>query len=84
MGAEEEDEEGMMRRLEEVVVEERQQGEGESASDISENVGGAWGRGVLVTQFNMHETEEEEESDEDENERDCEGLLSKYKPEGQW
>lgn len=75
MGAEDEEEEGMMRRL---VVEERQQGEGESASDTSENVGGAWGRGLHLTPFNMHEAEEEE-SDEDEHERDCEGSLSKYR-----
>lgn len=66
----------MMRRL---VVEERQQGEGESASDTSENVGGAWGRGLHLTPFNMHEAEEEEESDEDEHEMDCEGSLSKYR-----
>lgn len=76
VGAEEEEEEGMMRRL---VVEERQQGEGESASDTSENVGGAWGRGLHLTPFNMHEAEEEEESDEDEHEMDCEGSLSKYR-----
>lgn len=82
MGAEEEEEEeGMMRRLGEVVVEERQQGEGESASDTSENVGGAWGRGLHLTPSNMYRAEEEEESDEDEHDRDCE--EPKYKSEGQ-
>lgn len=78
---EEEVEDGKIARQEE-VVEERQQGEGESASETSENMGGVWGRGLHFSplHFNM---QEEEETDEEEEGGACEGLISKYRPEGQ-
>lgn len=77
---EEEEEQGMIRRVEE-VVEERQQGEGESASDTSENVGGVWGRGLHLTPSIKHETKKVEKSDEDEPYQDCE--EPEYRAEGQ-
>lgn len=47
-------------------MEERQQGEGESASETSENTGGVGGRRLLLGpyHFNMKEEQEEEESDD--------------------
>lgn len=71
-------------------MEERQQGEGESASETSENVGGVGGRGFLLSphHFNMKE-EEEEESNEDEDEEEeeegggAEDFTSTYRPEGE-
>ncbi|XP_078107841.1 regulator of G-protein signaling 3-like isoform X2 [Sander vitreus] len=56
--------------------EERQQGEGESASETSENVGGGV-RGRVLLHFNMKE-EEEEDSDGDEEEEE---FSSSYRPE---
>ncbi|KAM4577671.1 regulator of G-protein signaling 3-like isoform 2-T2 [Odontesthes bonariensis] len=46
-------------------VEERQQGEGESASETSENVGGVGGRGLLLRPrpFNMKEEESDDEEE---------------------
>ncbi|KAM6944694.1 regulator of G-protein signaling 3-like [Lycodopsis pacificus] len=55
------EEERRKKRCEE--VEERQQGEGESASETSENVGGVRGRG-----FNRKEEEEESDDEEEEQE----------------
>lgn len=71
----------MMRKLKGVVVEERQQGEGESASDTSENVGGVWGRGLHLTSSNNHETKIHEKGAEDEADQDCE--EPEYRAEGQ-
>lgn len=68
-------------KRQEEVVEERQQGEGESASETSENMGGVWGRGLHFSplHFNM----QEEETDEEEEGGAHEELISKYRPEGQ-
>ncbi|XP_023251258.1 regulator of G-protein signaling 3-like [Seriola lalandi dorsalis] len=68
--------------------EERQQGEGESASETSENVGGVWGRGLLLSphHFNMKEEEEEESNDDEEEEEEgeergaAEEFTSTYRP----
>jgi len=47
-------------------VEERQQGEGESASETSENVGGVGGRGLMLSPHHFNMKDGEEESDEEE------------------
>lgn len=62
-------------------MEERQQGEGESASETSEQMGGVGGLQLSPTYFNMKE--EEEESDEEEEGRASEELLPKFRPQGQ-
>lgn len=66
-------------------MEERQQGEGESASETSENTGGVGGRRLLLGpyHFNMKEEQEEEESDEDEEEGGAEEFLPCCRPAGQ-
>lgn len=67
-------------------MEERQQGEGESASETSENVGGVGGRGFLLSphHFNMKEEEESEEDDDDEEEGGgAEEFTSTHRPAGQ-
>lgn len=63
-------------------MEERQQGEGESASESSENVGGVGGRGLQFSphHFNM---KEEEQSDGEEEGGGSEEFISTYRPEGQ-
>lgn len=62
-------------------VEERQQGEGESASETSENVGGVGGQGFQFSPnyFNMKEGEE---TDEEEDGGGSEEFISMYRPEG--
>lgn len=79
-GAKEEEDGRKMRKEE--VVEERQQGEGESASETSEYVGGIGGRGIELSphHFTM---KEEEESDDEEQGGDSEVFISMYRPEGQ-
>lgn len=62
-------------------MEERQQGEGESASETSEQMGGVGGLQLSPTHFNMKE--EEGESDEEEEGRPSDELLPKFRPEGQ-
>lgn len=66
----------------EEAVEERQQGEGESASETSEYVGGIWGQGIELGphHFTM---KEEEESDDEEQGGDSEVFISMYRPEGE-
>ena len=63
-------------------MEERQQGEGESASETSENVGGVVGRSLQLSlhQFNM---KGEESDEEEEKGGDAEEFTSYYRPEGQ-
>lgn len=75
------EEDGNKMRKEE-AVEERQQGEGESASDTSEYVGGIVGRGIDLSphHFTM---KEEEESDDEEQGADSEVFISMHRPEGQ-
>lgn len=62
-------------------MEERQQGEGESASETSENVGGVGGRGFLLSphHFNM----EEESSEDEEGEGGVEEVTSSFRPAGE-
>lgn len=59
-------------------MEERQQGEGESASETSEHVGGVCVRGLLLSSTHFNEEEESEEEDGG-------GAEEKfiYRPEGQ-
>lgn len=66
-------------------MEERQQGEGESASETSENVGGVGGRGFLLSphHFNMKEEEEEESSEDEEEGRGAEEVPSSLRPAGE-
>lgn len=62
-------------------MEERQQGEGESASETSENMGSVGGQGFLLSphHFNM-----EEESNEDEDgEKGGEEVTSSFRPAGE-
>ncbi|KAM8760934.1 regulator of G-protein signaling 3-like isoform 1-T1 [Acanthopagrus schlegelii] len=76
-----EEEERTIRRKEE-MVEERQQGEGESASETSENVGGVVGRSLQLSLHHFNMKEEEEESDEEEEKGgDAEEFSSYYRPE---
>ncbi|XP_071328454.1 regulator of G-protein signaling 3-like isoform X2 [Trachinotus anak] len=81
---EEEERRKKRREEEEEEVEERQQGEGESASETSENMGGVWGRGLLLSpnHFKMKE-EEESDDDEDEDEEEVGGaeeFTSTHRP----
>lgn len=65
------------------MVEERQQGEGESASETSESVGGVGGRGLLLSphHFNMKEEDEDVSyEDEEEEEGGAEEFSSSYRP----
>ena len=65
-------------------VEERQQGEGESSSETSENMGGVGGHGMLSPHhFNMKEEEGEESVEEEEEGGGDEELTSTYRPAGQ-
>lgn len=65
----------------EEAVEERQQGEGESASETTENVGGVGGQGLQFSPhyFNMKEGEE---TDEEEDGGGSEEFISTYRREG--
>lgn len=60
-------------------MEERQQGEGESASETSESVGGVGGRGILLRSHHFNRKEEEEESD-DEDEEEGGAEFTSYRP----
>lgn len=64
-------------------MEERQQGEGESASETSENVGGVGGQGLLLSpyHFDMKEEEEEKSDEEEEDGGGAEEFI--YRPSGQ-
>lgn len=59
-------------------MEERQQGEGESASETSENVGGVGGRGLLLSPHHFNKSDEEEEDG-----GGAEDFISTYRPAGQ-
>ncbi|XP_059193966.1 regulator of G-protein signaling 3-like [Centropristis striata] len=74
-GAEEEEERRKRRREELEEVEERQQGEGESASETSESVGRVWGRSLLLSPLHFHTKDEEEESEEEEEGGGAEELT---------
>lgn len=63
-------------------VEERQQGEGESASETSENVGGVKGHDFHLSPAHLN-MKEEEESERDEEEGGSTEEIS-FRPEGQW
>lgn len=64
-------------------MEERQQGEGESASETSEKVGGVRGRGFLLSRhhFSMNQEKDEDSDDEEEEEEGPEVFT--YRPAGQ-
>ncbi|XP_068166373.1 regulator of G-protein signaling 3 isoform X2 [Antennarius striatus] len=85
-GRVDEDEEERKKRRRDEMVEERQQGEGESASETSENVGGVGGRGLQLSphHFNMMEEEEEESDDDNDDEEGgrSEELTVAYRAEG--
>lgn len=82
----EEEEEDMRRKRQDEGVEERQQGEGESASETSENVGGVGGRGLQLSphHFNMKGEEGEESDEEEEQGGGPEEFSSTYRPKGQF
>lgn len=65
----------------EEAVEERQQGEGESASETSENVGGVGGQGLQFS-TNYFNNKEGEETDEEEDGGGSQEFISMYRPEG--
>lgn len=62
-------------------MEERQQGEGESASETSENVGGVGGRGFLLSPHHFNVPEESSEDKEEEG--GAEEMSSSFRPAGE-